>query len=138
MCIFCVMADCFVLQCICMYFQYCQFLLCWPFLGVLQIGSSLLWICMCQMNMLWFAADSESVDVPVSENYFSTPKRFRSAGSPNASLSFNPEVQYQQLERRRVYNFVIVQFCIYLVIFHSVNDSINDQFFLNSHGLILV
>lgn len=45
-------------------------------------------------------ADSESVDVPVSENYFSTPKRFRSNGSPSASLSFNPEVQCQLLERR--------------------------------------
>jgi len=53
-------------------------------------------------------ADSESVDIPVSENYFSTPKRFRSSDSPSAALSFNPEVRYQQLELRQVYILVIL------------------------------
>jgi len=80
------------------------------------------------INDLWFVADSESVDVPVSENYFSTPKRLRSSGSPSASLSFNPEVQYQRLERRQVYTIVFTQFCIYLVMFCSVIDSVNDYF----------
>jgi len=46
--------------------------------------------------------------MPVSENYFSTPKRFRSSGSPSASLSFNPDVQCQRLERRQVYSIVFI------------------------------
>lgn len=77
---------------------------------------------------MWFVADSESVDIPVAENYFSTPKRFRSTGSPSASLSFNPDVQYQRSERRQVYIIIFTWFCIYLVMFCSVYDSVNYHF----------
>jgi len=78
-----------------------------------------------------YVADSESVDIPVSENYFSTPKRFRSTESPNAGLSFNPEVRYQRLELRQVHSLVITPVLlltilamlsevIYVIIVHSL------------------